>query len=296
MAVTVCGLHPSRGSAVIELTPLACCSDAFGSMAVRPALRLQEDSEIDAMDAAALTSGALLLAVAIRGDRCSTIKAFLITPSGISVTEVHELPMPGMVQTPLLRVDPHSGDVIIAAGSSLYRWTACTHAAQLPNSTFVRRLTRIWSLTLLPDGSLCVAGDSVSGALVLPDGFEAVELARQEGVPLWPRATCAAALGAVAVTTGDGDIELFHSRSGRYLGRVFNSPVRGRWRWARVCAAPASCSRAAPGLVSWRTGPTEALLLLHPQQTGGAIGACSVAAEGGDEAAATAVTRRTGWC
>jgi hypothetical protein len=294
---------------VIELTPLACCSDAFGSMAGRPALRLQEDSEIDAMDAAALTSGALLLAVAVRGDRCTTIKAFLIIPSDISVAEMHELPMPGMVQTPLLRVDAHSGDVIIAAGSSLYRWTACTHAAQLPNSTFVRRLTRIWSLTLMPDGSLCVAGDSVSGALVLllpmregmppgelPDGFEAVELARQEGVPLWPRATSVAALGAVAVTTGDGDIELFHSRSGRYLGRVFNSPVRGRWRWARVCAAPASCSHAAPGLVSWRTGPTEALLLLHPPQSGGAIGACSVAAEGGDEAAATAVARRTGWC
>ena len=325
MAVTACGSHLSRSCSVVELTPLSCCGDAFGQQAGEPALRLEEQGEVDALEAAELTdgplAGSLLLVVAVQKERFTLVRARLLTTC-TRVVWLRELQLPDVYDAPQLRIDPRSGDVVVATGSTLLlsgaallRWAACipgpdagdpTHACYIDNRVTLK-INRIWALTLLHDGGLCVAGDNpVTGAVALllpmregapagelPDCSAALEL-RRAGAPLWPRGICHAALGAVGVTTGDGDIELFHSRSGRYLGRVFTSHVRGRWRWSKVCAAPAACSPgSAPGLVSWRAGPTGVQLLLHPPQTAAAHDASEELQE---NPPATAVTQRIGWC
>ena len=330
VAVTACGSHASRNVSVIEITPLSCCGDSFGPRAGRPALRLEDkDGEVVALDAAALTdgphAGQLLLAAAVKNVSAFVVKAHLLSAEAgaVSVVWTRKLQMGNyLADTPLLRVDPRSGDVVITAKATLMRWPACgqaaasTHAKQLRQCKVIAR-GRIWALTLLGDGGVCVACDCASkGTLAmllpvregarageLPDPANAIEL-RRDGEQLWPRGIGRAALGALVVTAADGDVELFHTRSGRYLGRVFTSPVHGRYYWRAVTAVPAACCAAAPGLVSFRTGQTGgAQLLLHPHQRDGFAPAAAEHAAGSapdtehaDRAAPTAVTLRAGWC
>ena len=331
MAITACGSHASRNASVVEITPLSCCGDSFGQRAGLPALRLEErDGEVVALDAAALTdgphAGLLLLAAAVKNASSFVVKAHLLSAKAdaVSVVWTRKLQMGNyLADTPMLRVDPRSGDVVVGAKASLTRWPACsakaaasTHAKQLRQCKLIAR-GRIWALSLLADGGVCVAGDcATKGTLAmllpvregarageLPDPTNAIEL-RRDGEPLWPRGIGKAALGALAVTSADGDVELFHARSGRYLGRVFTSPVHGRYYWRAVTAQPAACCAAAPGLVSWRIGQTGgAQLLLHPHQRDGFAPAAAVLEDGiapekehGDREAPTAVTARAGWC
>ena len=320
MAVTACGSHASRNASVVELTPLSCCGDAFGQRSGLPALRLEEkDGEVVALDAAALTdgphAGSLLLVVAVKSPGEVIVKARLLCAEAeaVSVAWTRKLQMGKMFSdTPLLRVDPRSGEVVVAAKVSLLRWPACgktaasLHAKQLRQCKIIAR-GRIWALTLLADGGVCVACDCASkGTLALllplregaragelPDPVMSIEL-RRHGEPLWPRGIGRAALGSLAVTSADGDVELFHTRSGRYLGRVFTSPVRGRYYWRTVISVPAACCISAPGLVSWRIGQLGgAQLLLHPHQRDGLP---PPAVEHADGAASTTITQRVGWC
>jgi hypothetical protein len=155
-----------------------------------------------------------------------------------------------------------------------------TAAAPPTDCTRLRALAKVSGIAAAPCGAVVAWGDTPAGSLamlLLPPAAAASgggALNQRTALPLLPASrplhAAAASLGAFAVATAAGDVELVHAGSGRALGRVFTSSPCERLR--RVQLAPAG---PRLGLLSVAHSGLGVRVLLHAPSAAAASGAAA---------------------